>query len=72
MTHEGSSATRSSSETDDELVDCSISATTRISIAGSFRVRGDLVELFPSHFEDRAWRLSFFGDESKVSGKSIR
>ena len=30
---------------------------------GSFRVRGDVVELFPSHFEDRAWRLSFFGDE---------
>ena len=30
---------------------------------GTFRVRGDVVELFPSHFEDRAWRLSFFGDE---------
>lgn len=30
---------------------------------GSFRVRGDVIELFPSHFEDRAWRLSFFGDE---------
>jgi len=30
---------------------------------GSFRVRGDVVELFPSHMEDRAWRLSFFGDE---------
>ena len=30
---------------------------------GAFRVRGDVVELFPSHFEDRAWRLSFFGDE---------
>ena len=30
---------------------------------GSFRVRGDVVELFPSHFEDRAWRLSFFVDE---------
>jgi excinuclease ABC subunit B len=32
-------------------------------IRGSFRVRGDTVELFPSHFEDRAWRFSFFGDE---------
>lgn len=30
---------------------------------GAFRVRGDVVELFPSHYEDRAWRLSFFGDE---------
>ncbi len=30
---------------------------------GAFRVRGDLVEIFPAHYEDRAWRLSFFGDE---------
>lgn len=30
---------------------------------GMFRVRGDTVEIFPSHYEDRAWRLSFFGDE---------
>ena len=30
---------------------------------GSFRVRGDVVELWPAHLEDRAWRLSFFGDE---------
>jgi excinuclease ABC subunit B len=30
---------------------------------GIFRVRGDTVELFPAHYEDRAWRLSFFGDE---------
>jgi excinuclease ABC subunit B len=30
---------------------------------GSFRVRGDTIELFPSHFEDRAWRISLFGDE---------
>ena len=32
-------------------------------IRGTFRVRGDSVELFPAHYEDRAWRLSFFGDE---------
>jgi excinuclease ABC subunit B len=32
-------------------------------VRGTFRVRGDTVELFPSHLEDRAWRLSFFGDE---------
>ncbi len=30
---------------------------------GSFRVRGDTVEIFPAHFEDRAWRFSLFGDE---------
>ena len=30
---------------------------------GTFRVRGDLVEIFPSHYEDRAWRVSLFGDE---------
>ena len=30
---------------------------------GAFRVRGDLVEIFPAHYEDRAWRLSLFGDE---------
>jgi excinuclease ABC subunit B len=30
---------------------------------GTFRVRGDSFDIFPSHLEDRAWRLSFFGDE---------
>jgi len=30
---------------------------------GSFRVRGDGIEIFPAHYEDRAWRLSLFGDE---------
>lgn len=30
---------------------------------GNFRVRGDIIEIFPAHYEDRAWRLSFFGDE---------
>ena len=30
---------------------------------GSFRVRGDTLEIFPAHLEDRAWRLSFFGEE---------
>ena len=30
---------------------------------GSFRVRGDNLEIFPSHYEDSAWRVSFFGDE---------
>ena len=30
---------------------------------GCFRVRGDTVEIFPAHYEDRAWRVSLFGDE---------
>src|SRR5262245_38230280 len=30
---------------------------------GTFRVRGDTVELFPAHLEDRGWRISMFGDE---------
>jgi excinuclease ABC subunit B len=30
---------------------------------GCFRVRGDSLEIFPSHYEDMAWRVSFFGDE---------
>ncbi|MGY6550221.1 MAG: excinuclease ABC subunit UvrB [Roseinatronobacter sp.] len=30
---------------------------------GSFRVRGDVIELWPAHLEDRAWKLSFFGNE---------
>ncbi len=30
---------------------------------GSFRVRGDSLELWPAHLDDRAWRLSFFGEE---------
>jgi len=30
---------------------------------GTFRVRGDVLEIFPAHAEDRAWRVSMFGDE---------
>jgi excinuclease ABC subunit B len=30
---------------------------------GSFRVRGDVIEVWPAHLEDRAWRFSFFGEE---------
>ncbi|HEX8062302.1 MAG TPA: excinuclease ABC subunit UvrB [Allosphingosinicella sp.] len=30
---------------------------------GNFRVRGDSLEIFPSHYEDMAWRVAFFGDE---------
>ena len=30
---------------------------------GTFRVRGDSLEIWPAHLEDRGWRLSFFGEE---------
>jgi len=30
---------------------------------GNFRVKGDNLEIFPSHYEDTAWRVSFFGDD---------
>ena len=45
---------------------------------GNFRVRGDNLEIFPSHYEDSAWRISFFGDEIEsitefdpLTGKSV-
>ncbi len=30
---------------------------------GTFRRRGDVIEIFPAHYEDRAWRFSLFGEE---------
>jgi excinuclease ABC subunit B len=30
---------------------------------GAFRAKGDVIEIFPAHLEDRAWRVSMFGDE---------
>ena len=45
---------------------------------GNFRVKGDNLEIFPSHYEDMAWRVSFFGDEIEditefdpLTGKTI-
>ncbi len=32
-------------------------------VRGTFRARGDTIEIFPAHYEDRAWRLSLFGEE---------
>src|SRR6202051_2157542 len=35
---------------------------------GSFRLRGEVVDIFPSQYEDRAWRVTLFGDEiEKIS-----
>ena len=30
---------------------------------GTFRVRGDIIDIFPSHYDDCSWRISFFGDK---------
>ncbi len=30
---------------------------------GTFRLRGEIVDIYPSHYEDRAWRVTLFGDE---------
>ncbi|NNE80838.1 MAG: excinuclease ABC subunit UvrB [Silicimonas sp.] len=36
---------------------------------GTFRVRGDSLEIWPAHLEDRAWRLSFFGEDLESIGE---
>ena len=46
-----------------KLVELQYRRTTQTLERGSFRVRGDVIELFPAHSEDRAWRISLFGDE---------
>jgi excinuclease ABC subunit B len=55
-----------------DLVASNTSATTWTSQRGTFRVRGDTIELFPAHLEDRAWRISLFGDEIEASSSSTR
>ncbi len=48
-------------------------------VRGTFRARGEYLEIFPSHLEDRAWRLSLFGDKLEqieefdpLTGDSVR
>jgi len=45
------------------LVDLQFKRNDASFTRGTFRVRGDVLEIFPSHYEDRAWRIDFFGDE---------
>ena len=47
-------------------------------VRNTFRVNGDILDIFPSHYEDKAWRISFFGDEiesisefDSLTGKKI-
>ncbi|MSO70141.1 MAG: excinuclease ABC subunit UvrB [Alphaproteobacteria bacterium] len=46
-----------------KLVDLQYRRNSATLERGDFRVRGDLIEVFPAHSEDRAWRISLFGDE---------
>ncbi|MCX7324787.1 MAG: excinuclease ABC subunit UvrB [Hyphomicrobiales bacterium] len=46
-----------------DLVALQYKRTTGDFARGTFRVRGDIIEVFPAHLEDRAWRVSLFGDE---------
>lgn len=36
-------------------------------VRSTFRVKGDTLDIFPAHYEDRGWRVSFFGDEIEKS-----
>jgi len=46
-----------------QLVELQYKRNDAAFVRGTFRVRGDTVEIFPAHLEDRAWRISLFGDE---------
>jgi excinuclease ABC subunit B len=36
---------------------------------GTFRVKGDIIDIFPVHYDTKAWRLSFFGEELEYIGE---
>jgi len=38
-------------------------------IRGTFRVKGDIIDIFPVHYSTKAWRLSFFGEELEYIGE---
>ncbi|TGW14661.1 excinuclease ABC subunit UvrB [bacterium NHP-B] len=46
-----------------KLVELQYTRNDMVLKRGTFRLRGDILEVFPSHYEDRAWRISFFEDE---------
>jgi len=55
--------TRSQNELVKKLVELQYKRNDIDFARGNFRIRGDTLDLFPAHYEDRAWRISFFGDE---------
>lgn len=46
-----------------QLVDLQYTRNDAAFIRGTFRLKGDNLEVFPAHYDDRAWRINFFGDE---------
>src|SRR5829696_479571 len=46
-----------------DLVALQYKRTSADFVRGTFRVRGDTVDIFPAHYEDRSWRVNLFGDE---------
>ncbi len=60
----GSFSCRWRSATDALMVLCLSYARNDIDFTrGRFRIRGDSLEIWPAHYEDMAWRLSFFGED---------
>jgi excinuclease ABC subunit B len=50
------------------LVDLQYRRNDTAFVRGAFRLRGEVVDIFPSQYEDRAWRVTLFGDEiEKIS-----
>ena len=45
-----------------KLVELQYKRNDNVHVRGTFRNRGDFLEIFPSHLEDKSWRISFFGD----------
>ena len=45
-----------------KLVELQYKRNDQVHVRGTFRNRGDVLEIFPSHLEDKSWRISFFGD----------
>ena len=45
-----------------KLVELQYKRNDQVHLRGTFRNRGDVLEIFPSHLEDKSWRISFFGD----------
>ena len=46
-----------------KLVELQYKRNDSVHVRGTFRNRGDFLEIFPSHLEDTSWRISFFGDK---------
>ena len=45
-----------------KLIELQYKRNDQVHVRGTFRNRGDVLEIFPSHLEDKSWRISFFGD----------